>query len=113
MFCKSCGTEISDLAKVCSNCGEITYVNTENNNTNTNTNTNTKELIINDRGGLGWAFLGFMFPLPALIVALILKDTKPNTSKSVLKGAIISMICSIVLSIISMLIFSMSIFAIF
>lgn len=107
MFCKGCGTEISDLAKVCSNCGKITYVNTENNNTN-----EAKELIINDRGGLGWAFLGFMVPLPSLIIALILKDTKPNTSKAVFKGAIISIICSIVLSIISMLIFFMSMFVI-
>ena len=79
-FCKNCGTQIHDQAVVCPNCGVAQE---------------TKPAVV-DNGGLGWGALGCCVPIVGLILFLVWKDTKPNTAKAVGKGALISVIISVV-----------------
>lgn len=57
-----------------------------------------------DNGGFGWALLGFCIPLVGLILFLVWKDTKPRTAKSAGKGALVSVIVSAVIYIITIVI---------
>lgn len=49
-----------------------------------------------DSGSFGWAVLGFFIPLVGLILYLVWKDSKPNSAKSAGRGALVSVIISIV-----------------
>ena len=80
-FCKNCGTQIHDQAVVCPNCGVAQE---------------TKPAVV-DNGGLGWGALGCCVPIVGLILFLVWKDTKPNTAKAAGKGALVSVIASVVL----------------
>ena len=74
MFCKNCGKEIDDNAAICIHCGVAT---------------NNFPTVI-DNGGFGWGLLGCCIPIVGLILFLVWKDTKPNTSKAAGIGALIS-----------------------
>lgn len=74
MFCKNCGKEIDDNAAICIHCG----VSTSNSPT------------VIDNGGFGWGLLGCCIPVVGLILFLVWKDTKPNTSKAAGIGALVS-----------------------
>lgn len=80
-FCKTCGKEVNENQAVCLSCGA---------------SLETKPAVI-DNGGFGWSLLGFCFPLIGLILYLVWKDEKPITSLAVGKGALISVILSVVL----------------
>lgn len=110
MFCKNCGKEIEDKAVFCPYCGVMTENNMkdgsnnyrENQNINYNSNGN-----YNRNGGTfdydapsaGFGVLGFFFPLIGLILYLIWKDQYPLRAKSVGKGALISVIVSVAVSV--------------
>ncbi len=82
-YCKNCGQQIDDRAVVCPRCGAsqiTTAVPAE-----------------DDTGSIGWGILGFCIPLVGLILYLVWKDTKPLSSKVAGKGALISVIVSVVL----------------
>lgn len=81
MFCKNCGKEIDDKAAVCIHCGVATH---------------TKPSIV-DNGGFGWGLLGCCIPIVGLILFLVWKDTKPKTSKAAGIGALVAVICWILL----------------
>ncbi len=87
MFCKNCGKEINDNAVVCPNCGCATG----------------SKAVSNDTGNIGWGFLGFFFPLIGLILYLVWKDDKPLSAHVAGKGALISVIISVVVSILSII----------
>ena len=53
-----------------------------------------------DASSLGWAVLGFFIPLVGLILYLVWKNEYPLRAKSVGKGALVSVIVSVVLYII-------------
>jgi len=90
-FCGNCGTKIYENDVVCSRCG----VKLKNNNYNiSNQVSNT-----NDDGGIGWSFLGFFVPLVGLILFLAWNKEKPKTAKAVGKGALISVIVNIVVTV--------------
>ena len=74
MFCKNCGKEIDDNAAICIHCGVATKT--------------TSDVI--DNGGFGWGLLGCCIPVVGLILFLVWKDTKPNTSKAAGIGALVS-----------------------
>ena len=57
-----------------------------------------------DTGSIGWAFLGFFFPVVGLILFLVWKDQKPLTSKKAGLGALIGVISSVVFSVIYVII---------
>lgn len=53
-----------------------------------------------DHSSFGWALLGFCIPLVGLILYLVWKDNAPLKAKSAGKGALVSVIASVVLYII-------------
>ena len=79
-FCKNCGTQIHDQAVICPNCGVAQ---------------DTKPAVV-DIGGFWWGALGCCVPIVGLILFLVWKDTKPKTAKAAGKGALISVIISVV-----------------
>ena len=84
-YCKNCGQPIDDNAVVCPYCGVAQQPAGG----------------VVDNGGFGWGFLGFCFPLVGLILFLVWKDTKPNTSKAAGIGALVGVIVSVVFYIIA------------
>lgn len=80
-YCSKCGKEIMDEAVVCPGCGC-----SQNNNA----------VQQNDSSSFGWALLGFCIPLVGLILYLVWKDNTPLKAKSAGKGALVSVIVSVV-----------------
>ena len=80
MYCKKCGSEISDDAVVCTHCGVAT---------------SNQIVANNDTGGFGWGLLGFCVPLVGLILYLVWKTERPKSSKAAGKGALISTIIGV------------------
>ena len=54
-----------------------------------------------DSGSFGWAVLGFCIPLVGLILYLVWKDDKPNSAKMAGMGALVSVIASVVIWVLS------------
>lgn len=79
-FCRNCGAQIHDQAVICPNCGVAQE---------------TKPAVV-DNGGFWWGALGCCVPIVGLILFLVWKDTKPKTAKAAGKGALISVIISVV-----------------
>jgi len=79
-YCRNCGAPIDDKAVICPHCGVM-------------------QSNIQDTGSIGWGVLGFFFPIVGLILYLVWRDTKPRTGRMAGKGALISMILSVVCSI--------------
>ena len=82
MYCNNCGEKIDDKAVICPKCG----VPVKNRN------------LTNDAPSAGFAVLCFFIPLLGLILYLIWKDEYPLKAKSCGKGALISVIVSVVLT---------------
>lgn len=80
-FCKNCGAQIDDRAVICPKCGV----------------SQGSQPSDDDKGGFLWGLLGFCIPIVGLILFLVWKDTKPVTSKAAGKGALASVIVSVVL----------------
>ena len=79
-YCKNCGQEINNNADVCIHCGVAQE---------------TKPAVV-DNGGIAWGLLGCCIPLVGLVLFLVWKDTKPKTARMAGKGALISVILSVV-----------------
>lgn len=92
-FCSNCGNEVDVQAYVCPACG----IKLINNNVNK----------IVDNGGFFWSLLGFFIPVVGLILYCVWKKERPNTAKSVGKGALISVIIGFVIYIIVMILFGL------
>ena len=89
-FCSNCGAQIDDNAVVCPKCGVAQK-------------SNPQQQVV-DNGGFGWGLLGCCIPIVGLILFLVWKDTKPNTAKAAGIGALISVICTVVLYILGFVI---------
>ena len=83
-YCSKCGKELVDEAVVCIGCG-CSVANTS---------------FANDKKSIGYALLGFFFPIVGLILWLIWKDSSPLKAKSAGKGALISAILGVAISVI-------------
>ncbi|MCI8484108.1 MAG: hypothetical protein HFH41_07190 [Lachnospiraceae bacterium] len=55
---------------------------------------------VNDNGGFLWGLLGCCIPIVGLILFLVWKDQKPNTSKAAGIGALVGVISVVVLYVI-------------
>ncbi|MBR6737245.1 MAG: zinc ribbon domain-containing protein [Clostridia bacterium] len=89
MYCKYCGTQVPDGAKFCPSCGKALN--------DAPVCENRPMPAPDDAGGFGWGFLGFIIPILGLVLFLIWKDEYPLRAKSCGKGALISVIVSIVI----------------
>ena len=76
-YCRHCGARIDDGTNVCPECGTV-----QNNAPQTT----------NDDGGFLWGLLGCCIPIVGLVLFLVWRDTKPNTSKAAGIGALVSVI---------------------
>lgn len=93
MFCKNCGAEIDEKAFCCPKCGVLT-----NNESEQVARVAPKKA---DAPSSGFAVLCFFIPLVGLILWLIWKDVTPLKAKSCGKGALIGVIASVALYVIS------------
>ncbi len=89
MYCKNCGKEIDDNAYVCPNCG--VKVESESNVVKADADSGSKA---------GWGVLSFFIPLVGLILFLMWKNERPQTSKVCGICALVSFIFSVVLCIV-------------
>ncbi|HHU44026.1 MAG: zinc ribbon domain-containing protein [Bacillota bacterium] len=64
-----------------------------------------------DKGGCGWVALGFFFPIVGLILYLVWQHEKPITAKAAGKGALISVVLSIIPAILFIIFMTMFSFA--
>ena len=49
-----------------------------------------------DSGSIGWAILGFIIPIVGIILFFVWKDTKPQSGKMALIGALVSIVLGII-----------------
>ena len=94
MFCSKCGKEINDEAVVCVHCGCAV----ENKTANT--------ALAGDAPNTGYAVLGFFIPVVGLILYLMNINTYPLRAKSAGKGALISVILSVVFYVLYVVVFA-------
>lgn len=83
LYCKYCGNPIKEGFAFCNKCGKL--VDSEQ---------------ANDRSSIGFAVLGFFFPLMGLILYLVYDSKQPKRAKSVGTGALVGFITKIVLVVI-------------
>lgn len=84
-YCTKCGKELLDEAVICPGCGcscETQVAPAE-----------------EDKKSFGWALLGFLVPVAGLVLYLVWKDKTPLKAKSAGKGALISVIVSVIFTI--------------
>lgn len=86
--CTKCGQELVDEAVVCTSCGCAQDAG------------NNAVQAPADSSSFGWALLGFCIPIVGLILYLVWKDSTPLKAKSAGKGALVSVILSVVVYII-------------
>lgn len=82
-YCPHCGAKVNEDQDVCLSCGKQLKQH--------------QTLNIEDDGGFAWSLLGFFVPLLGLILGLIWKADRPNTSHALIKGAIIGIVLPFVL----------------
>lgn len=87
-YCTNCGSEVSQFATNCPECGQRQSGTVNQNRSNHSSQP--------DVGGFGWGLLGFCVPLVGLILYLVWKDERPITAGAAGKGALISVIVSVV-----------------
>ncbi|MCH5164207.1 MAG: zinc ribbon domain-containing protein [Clostridiales bacterium] len=100
MYCTNCGNEVSDKADVCIKCGCAIKKAPQ---------TGPKE---DDAPNIGYALLGFFFPVVGLVLFLIWHDDYPLRAKSAGKGALISailMACFIIFYVVIMAIWMIAV----
>jgi len=81
-YCKYCGEKVFLDAVVCVHCGRSLIENRQN--------------IIEDTGNAGWGVLGFFFPVIGLILFLVWNKERPKDAGMAGKGALASVILSVV-----------------
>ena len=87
MFCKNCGAQIPDSATFCGKCG-----------------VRQREQVSADEGKddkLIYGLIGFFIPIVGVILYLIYEKSRPVAARAAVKGAIISFIVSIGLSVLA------------
>lgn len=110
MFCKNCGKELENGVNFCPYCGarqtaeQEVYQEFPNANQGTGyqgTATQSPRTAEPDAPSMGFAVLGFFFPLVGLILWLCMMNTTPLRAKSAGKGALVGVIVQVVLSLLS------------
>lgn len=105
-YCSNCGKELADNAAFCSGCGAPQKAAPQAAPQQPSYQQAPQQAPyqqpapVQDSGSIGWAILGFFFPLVGLILFLVWKDQKPLTSKKAGLGALIGVIVSVVFSVI-------------
>lgn len=130
MFCPHCGAKADDGALFCSSCGSPIQAPETRSNPEPNPQTGYQQSGSyqpspyyqnnqNYAGGqnaygnqpaepdapnAGFAILGFFIPIVGIILYFAFRDATPLKAKSCLKGALVAIICSVVISILCVII---------
>lgn len=116
MYCRECGSHISDNAKICTNCG-VRPLNSSNYCPSCGTPTKEQQEIcthcgtqlhkehvgnktIEDKPEILLNVVSCCFPLVGLILFLVWRDTKPKSAKSVCLWAVIGSVLMVLIYII-------------
>lgn len=83
-YCRNCGKEMPDNAKVCPSCGQVSQ------------SAPTYQGSVSDDGGFLWGLLGFCVPIAGLVIYLIWKDERPNNANAAGTGALVSVVLGVV-----------------
>lgn len=97
-FCGNCGIQLEDGDQICSNCGAAQN-NFEVQPQSKKAVEKVKddvELPKEEKGGFWWGVLGFIIPLVGIILFFVWRKSKPKKAKSLLIGAIVSIILALV-----------------
>ncbi|MBR7164484.1 MAG: zinc ribbon domain-containing protein [Clostridia bacterium] len=88
-FCPKCGAELADQAQICPTCSC----------------SQPPLSVVQDSSSFGFALLGFLIPVAGLVLYLVWKDTMPLKAKSAGKGALVSAILSVGLSLLVVILY--------
>lgn len=103
MFCRTCGTQLEQNTAFCPKCGTSIQ--------GTPVVPNPSSQV--EESTVGWLLLGLFFPLVGFILWLVWKDDKPARSKAAGKGALIGVIVSVAITLITWIIALVSVTSIF
>lgn len=95
MFCKNCGKEVEENAAFCPHCGAKLDESAPNPPQWQPAPTTSPQQT--DAPSMGFAVLGFFFPIVGLIIWLCMMNTTPLRAKSAGKGALTGVIVQVVL----------------
>lgn len=98
-YCAKCGSEVSQFAAQCPDCGAP-----QNNMQNGNNNQYQRNMQP-DNGGFLWGLLGFCIPVVGLILFLVWNNERPKTAKAAGIGAIVSVIATVLFYIVYIVFF--------
>lgn len=96
-YCTKCGAELKENQNFCVQCGKPVSDAVSNVSTS-----------LNDDGGFGWALLGFCIPIVGLVLFLVWQNEKPLTASAAGKGALVSVIFSVVMYVILVIVLAAS-----
>lgn len=96
MYCKRCGSQITDGTRYCPHCGAM-QDGAQNPYQSQPYNQPPSTY---DSGSAGWGVLGFFFPIVGLILFLVWRQDKPKSAKSAGLGALINVILDVVCGVI-------------
>ena len=107
MYCSHCGTNLNGDEKFCPNCGAPVSEQKPQSDpfaakSATFSDAQSKaQAATGDAPSTGYGILGFLIPIVGLILYLVWKDEYPLRAKSCGRGALVSVILSAVLMILS------------
>ncbi len=99
MYCPNCGTQLPDGIRYCGACGAATQPQAEYDPVYRNTPAKP------DQKNFGFALLGFFIPIVGIILYFCWKDETPLKAKSCIKGALVSIILSVIFGILGFALF--------
>ena len=119
--CMYCGSEISDSAKFCTNCGAALPVEAPIPQSTYDAPAQQpyeqpaqqqpyqqpgqqqpyqQAPVAEDSGSIGWAILGFIIPLVGIILFFVWRTTKPKSANMAIIGAAVSIVLALLLRVV-------------
>ena len=98
-FCTNCGKQLEDSVSFCPSCGTACAYPVSQQPVPVQPAPQKPAPAADDAPSFLMALIGFLVPIAGLILYIINRDTRPKEAASAGKGALASVICSAVLSV--------------